>query len=456
MARWVANDKIDYNINLWPEGRLFASFERFDDNISLELAQILYELDIPHVSIVNNGRIGAGVADFIASRPDYPGLIGLHGDAHDYSFWGSDSVTAEEFADAIQANMDYVESAGLTPDMWMWGSPGYCRGANLSAGIELTPVKYVVGMNPMLNMPFLSGFAPYDAGIIPYQLPLGGARSSAWYSMVNYATFQDAPTKYYNLTGTNSLYEYAKSCLILDYHHIGDFASMEDLRASLEAEWAWKKGNRDIWCVRPDTMIDWYESRLYLSISLSISDGVHTVVMSNSGSTSMYDAGINIETSQPVRSIKIDGRSTDNFRYSDGRLFVWADRISSGEAVEIVIEYGEPVGKYTLCRDPYTGALSPPIGSREYRIINDNSSTRLFTFSGLADTDYVLLDASGAIAKSDLTAVDGRLTLSVDPGEWVIATRIQAAMSPLYAAIPVVIVLAVLGGLLTMLGRIKF
>ena len=453
-ARWVGDDTISYNVNLWPEGRLFGSFERFDDGLDLTTAQVLYDLDIPHVATINTNGLGDGTAAFILAHPDYPGLIGLHGDNHTYSFWGSDVVTAEQFAANILANMAYVNGE-VPPDMWMWSTPGYNKGLNLAAGIELTDIEYAVGMNPLERYPFVTGYLPYDAGIIPYQFPFAASRSSAWYSLINYASFEGPPWGYYNLTGTNSMYEYANGVLFLDYHHVQD-QSAEELEATLSAEWAWKKANRDLWCVRPDTLIDWYEDRLDLSISLSSSNGIDTVTMINSGTRALSGAGINIETAQPVRSITIDGRSTDNFRYSDGRLFVWADSIAAGESVEFTVEYGEPVDTYTLCRDPYTGALSPQIGSREYRIINDNSSTRLFTFTGLADTDYVLLDASGAIVTRNLTAVDGRLTLSVDPGEWVIATRIQAAMSPLYAAIPLVLVLGVIGGLFAMIGRVRY
>ncbi len=458
MARWVADDSFGYNINLWPEGRPFATFERFDDSITLDLAEIMYELDIPHVATINTNGIGEGVAEFIAAHPDYPGLIGLHGNNHTYAFFGSNDVTAEEFAANILANIAYVD--GLVPtDRWTWSSPGYNKGANLAAGLELTPVEYAVGMNPLENLPFVTGYKPYDAGIIPYQFPFAASRSSAWYSLINYASFEASPWRYYNLTGAFSLYDYAESCLLLDYHHVQDFATVEEMRAELEAEWGWKKANRDLWCARPDVLLDWYVARLDLAMTLAREGAVDTIALTNGGATAMTSPGVNIATSGPVKSVKVDGRATDNFRYSDGRLFVWVDRLGGGETLEISIEYGEPSGKYALCRDPNTGALSPQIGSDKYYIVNEYGTARSFTFTTLPDGEYVLLSGDAVVAEN-ITAANGTLALTVDPGRYVLMTEAEygmlLAISPLYAIIPVVVVLGVLGGLITMVGRIKF
>lgn len=77
-------------------------------------------------------------------------------------------------------------------------------------------------------------------------------------------------------------------------------------------------------------------------------------------------------------------------------------------------------------------------------------------------TDYMIRDASDNLIAYD--AADGSILWDAERGELYViqslsayrAAQIDVAMSPLYAAIPVVIVLAVLGGLITMVGRLKF
>ena len=81
--------------------------------------------------------------------------------------------------------------------------------------------------------------------------------------------------------------------------------------------------------------------------------------------------------------------------------------------------------------------------------------------------EYAVVKGDSLYSTIRYNAVSGPLTVLVEAGEYSIMEmseyrqdQIDRAMSPLYAAIPVVIVLAVLGGVLGMLGtafgRLKF
>ena len=94
-------------------------------------------------------------------------------------------------------------------------------------------------------------------------------------------------------------------------------------------------------------------------------------------------------------------------------------------------------------------------GDEYHNYANDNVYVRI---SGHADGDYVVVRSDGEYTHA--TSVDGEMICQLDAGEYRVMTPRQAqidrAMSPVYAIIPVVIVLAVLGGLITMVGRLKF
>ncbi len=80
------------------------------------------------------------------------------------------------------------------------------------------------------------------------------------------------------------------------------------------------------------------------------------------------------------------------------------------------------------------------------------------------DGRYYLIDSTtGEIVRDDLMAAGGAVTVLVPPGTYELLTiseyrqrQLDESLSPLYAIIPVVVVLAVLGGLITMVGRLKF
>ncbi len=81
--------------------------------------------------------------------------------------------------------------------------------------------------------------------------------------------------------------------------------------------------------------------------------------------------------------------------------------------------------------------------------------------AGYDSGDYVAVSSDGDATRCDVD--NGILTVTLGAGDYEIMTlsayrqaQVDRAMSPLYAVIPVVIVLAVIGGLITMLGRLKF
>ena len=81
--------------------------------------------------------------------------------------------------------------------------------------------------------------------------------------------------------------------------------------------------------------------------------------------------------------------------------------------------------------------------------------------SGHPDGDYVVCRSDGDYTHA--TSVDGEMICQLDAGEYRVMTladfrqdQVDRAFEPLYAAIPVVVMLAVIGGLFTMVGRLKF
>lgn len=96
--------------------------------------------------------------------------------------------------------------------------------------------------------------------------------------------------------------------------------------------------------------------------------------------------------------------------------------------------------------------------SMSFALDNIGGRSRLFIAAPWTEK---VLDGDGN--EVPFEEVDGGIIMDVEAGEYQVFTQsawrqdqIDRATSPLYAAIPVVVVLAVLGGLITMLGRLKF
>jgi hypothetical protein len=92
-----------------------------------------------------------------------------------------------------------------------------------------------------------------------------------------------------------------------------------------------------------------------------------------------------------------------------------------------------------------------------FTIDNIGGSSRLFVAAPFAE---IVVDGNGNEIPYEV--VDDGIIMEVEAGEYQVMTmsayradQIDRAISPLYTVIPVVIVLAVIGGLITMVGRIK-
>lgn len=93
--------------------------------------------------------------------------------------------------------------------------------------------------------------------------------------------------------------------------------------------------------------------------------------------------------------------------------------------------------------------------SMSFTVDNIGGKSRVFVAAPWTEK---VLDGDGN--EVPFEAVDDGIIIEVEAGEYQIYSmsglRQEQVMSPLYAIIPVVVVLAVLGGLFTMLGRLKF
>jgi hypothetical protein len=95
--------------------------------------------------------------------------------------------------------------------------------------------------------------------------------------------------------------------------------------------------------------------------------------------------------------------------------------------------------------------------SLSFTVDNIGGKSRLFVAAPWAET---VRDSAGN--EVPFEEVDGGIIMEVEAGEYQVMSmsayrqeQIDAAMSPLYAIIPVVLVLGVLGAVITMVGRIK-
>ncbi len=96
--------------------------------------------------------------------------------------------------------------------------------------------------------------------------------------------------------------------------------------------------------------------------------------------------------------------------------------------------------------------------SMSFALDNIGGKSRLFVAAPFAE---IVVDGDGN--EVPFEEVDGGIIMEVEAGEYQVMTmsayradQIDRAISPLYAVIPVVIVLGVVGSLITMLGRLKF
>jgi hypothetical protein len=117
---------------------------------------------------------------------------------------------------------------------------------------------------------------------------------------------------------------------------------------------------------------------------------------------------------------------------------------------------------WTLAQNTYHTEISDLMvddgKSMSFTLDNIGGRSRLFVAAPFAE---IVVDGDGN--EVPFEAVDDGIIIEVEAGEYQIFTQsayrqdqVDRAMSPLYTAIPVVVMLAVLGGLITMVGRLKF
>ena len=150
-----------------------------------------------------------------------------------------------------------------------------------------------------------------------------------------------------------------------------------------------------------------------------------------------------------------DPAITNSISYS--KFEQWLDNYAAA-GVSIVPYYDY----WTLAQNTYHTQVSDLMvddgKALSFTIDNIGGRSRLFVAAPWTEK---VLDGDGN--EVPFEAVDDGIIIEVEAGEYQVMTmsayradQIDRAISPLYAIIPVVVVLAVMGGLFTMLGRLKF
>lgn len=159
----------------------------------------------------------------------------------------------------------------------------------------------------------------------------------------------------------------------------------------------------------------------------------------------------------PTFTHRLDEEPAIPYSVSPSNLTIWLDNYAAaGVSIVGYYEY------WTLAQNTYhtqVTDLSIENGKAlSFTIDNIGGRSRLFVAAPFAE---IVVDGDGNEIAWE--SVDGGIIIEVEAGEYQIMTmsayrqaQIDTAISPLYAIIPVVLVFGVIGGLFTMLGRLKF
>lgn len=452
LCLWVGNDT-QVSLNMWPNGKSFAAFQRWDDRLNIQMVKLMENLSVPTVYCVNNGGITSDAMAYLNSTDaDY--LIGLHGTNHSYDFWGSSvggdtAVDAASYAANILDNQDYVRNfSSRTVDGKYFSTPGDRRPLYLWEGIDIAGVDGI-GCNPMLLYSVQK--RPYDLTMMPYHYPLShsAGTTTAWFMTAAAA---------YNPVGTlgpdvnlTTMYSYAKAGVYQNYGHYTDYADYAAFESAVTAYWNDVKSNDDVWMALPDQILSYMEQRE--TIQYTISNG--NITVSNTGAKNVLGVGFNFPISSSV-GITVDGAPTNNIHYSNGNAYVWLDVLAPGDHSVISITDGMPSGRYSIIIDDQ-GNLSPYIGSQDWTIVNNNQNN-LNVDMVIPKGRYVVINESGSLTKINSNgliniAIDGDSSVLIMTESEYRQEQLNIAISPLFAIIPVLIVLAIISMILRMVKR---
>ena len=375
---WAGQDEVEYNLSMWPDGNILAAYARFDDYFTYSVASLMDNMSLPYAAYVNNpsaGEIEPEAMAFVNLTDQYM-EIGMHGANHTYSFWTSDYNSTAEYLANLQDNAAYIEAiTGEQP--YLFGSPGSSYSKNLTSGLNAYGVT--LGSTPEWQLYATpSATRAYDLDMLPYQIPYAEntGTPSTW--------LHNAP---YGWSASNSFVDNTISNMC-DYAHTGvwwyadhyyAYGTDAEFVAAATARFEPIVENPDIWLAIPTDILDRMQDRLNLDYYASGDN----ITVTNNGANSMSDVGFNIFIDEDVESVTVDGVQTTNVRYSDGRLFFWADALEPGESTTFKVTYGVP-DTYALFNDYHNGELSPLIGyPNTHYICNDNNSEKSFILDGL-------------------------------------------------------------------------
>ena len=159
----------------------------------------------------------------------------------------------------------------------------------------------------------------------------------------------------------------------------------------------------------------------------------------------------------PIYTHRTDQDPAEQYAISYSNFTIWVDNYAAaGVTIVPWIDYWQ-----TAQNTGHTAVSDLMVDdgkSMSFTLDNIGGRSRLFV---AAPWTEIVVDGDGN--KVPFEEVDGGIIMEVEAGEYQVMTmsayrgeQIDRAFEPLYAIIPVVIVLAVLGGLITMVGRIKF
>ena len=416
LALWVANDTTQYNLNLWPDGKIFATFQRFDDELTYSQVRMMENLSVPYIVHINNGNIRKNAMEYINQTKPTNFILAQHGANHtfpypgfNYSYWNCNTISQSSIEANIMSNLNYSMSWASPYVQKWWVSPAGYWQRNISYALE--NLGFVASDFQSPFRVYRTAFWPaYDAWIMPYQYPFEfkAGKSTLWYF-----GSQGNPLDPYSIGIRNpgdigitlkNLYKYADGGIYYSFAHYADYKDYknktlygnyksyanqdEAFRAEMIYDWSWKKNNSDFWIVRPDVMLSHYINRTHLNFSISSTSAEDIITLTNEGNYAVTRPGFNIATTSNVSNITIGGKQSDSFRYSDGRLFFWSNNLSAGASVVFTIKYGNPSGPYSIFFDERTGEMSPKFSSSTFQIVNDNSSQRSLNLQGVFNCFY--------------------------------------------------------------------
>lgn len=159
----------------------------------------------------------------------------------------------------------------------------------------------------------------------------------------------------------------------------------------------------------------------------------------------------------PIYTHQTDRDPAGQYAISYSNFTIWVDNYAAaGVTIVPWIDYWQTA--QNTGHTEISGLRAESGKSLSFTIDNIGGKSRVFVAAPFAE---IVVDGDGN--KVSFEEVDGGIIMEVEAGEYQVMTmsayrqdQVDRAMSPLYAAIPLVLVLGVIGGLFAMIGRVRY